>query len=863
MKKFKLIAASLLASSVLFVGCEKKKDNPVNPGPAEETIFTTEKLGNFVGEFYAQDYVLSISQEGATLSKAGAQISLTNGTIEGTNFATKATYSDEEGKSYSLEWKSAYWDKNALGLELPTLTFGEEEIQFQPSVSSIQGWYDGWDGEMSESLAIYIISNEFDIEANAFQMYSCNFSYQFIDKGFHLFSSYVDYAGATRLALSWFDNLDLERGYNESDWNYYVTISKETNEIVLNTISSVVRLSEPYWWTRPSMLLGSYWKEEYEDYGLDVFYESGLFFTFDETEKTVYVEYDEEPLTLTSALDEEGSYYIVGDMIIRGTTSGILITTEEGTKDYIPFFTSDLFNLQDCEYKLGDETVGVLTDWDTWESYFSINGEHADSVCVSIYENKLAYKATYGEDVYYMLPFDGYYGATVIKNEEVNVYLNEEYLGYLFVGDYYFSNGRLLRIDYDLNVLISTGEFDYGAYDYVWNLVGQGNYVYSKEYESFTLAFDENSMIIPLDQEKYIFAIISGENSDFLISTMTIDMVFGNWSSGTSSLIVSDSIIMNEQEYDFYGYNVFLSAYGEILPALTFGFEETGESYIVLFDNSGLVLYDGETLEFIDTFVDEGILGNAFGTYCYYGAYGIETIKFEEDGTLTVDTLNEDGTGNIPVVYDYDVSINDSCLLEVDFYIENGGEEFVVPLIFDGNGHCSIFEINYLSSDFLAIQGLYGTNAENVFTVCDTNFFLNGTKFDLSSSHNGVFTGYFGFDYYSISFDTNSVTIEKTDGETIILIKNEISVSTFKTGIHENVAGLSRDIKVEDDGIYIRNTGSEEFTKVTEFYYVIDDAGNVSIQFNNSFAYTFTISIVDGEVVITGESSLPPLPPIF
>ena len=810
---------------------------------SESKNFTEEKLGYLSGEFYAYDYVLNVSKDGATLAKGNEVTSLTNEKIEGTKYSTKVSYKGSDSRDYTLSWKAAEWDIYEFGYMLPTLEIAGNDgaMQFQPSIASIQGWYDGWEDEMDSSLEIYIVQNDFDSEANMFQMYGCNGSYEYIGRSFHLASSFVDVDGETRIGLSWFDDADLEAGHNYEDWNYWVKVNKNNNRLYMMWFED----AGAAWWARPSMLVQSYWKDEYSDLGLDALYEFGLYFTVDEDEQTVSIE-DGDPITYETCLDENGVFYKVGDMEIRGTSTGLTIKEGESVEDYIPFFTSELYDIQYTGFVNGENTVKYDTDWDTWEDNFFINDEPADTISVIRYGDELAYKATKGDDTYIVVPFYDSDAVRVLKNDEDNLWFSE-YLCWQFAGDYVTADGKTLTIGDDLMLYIGEDE------------LGQGTYGYNEEFDVITLNCGEHSIFIA-NSDIGLLLDLTETGADMLLATWKANAIFGDWSNGKVSLSVeTEKVTYNEKEYTFGGYTLLITGSGLVPAAKFFDLEDM---FYFTFDDSGLTLFDADLL-FVSSFVGNDVLPSIVGTYVYVGEYGEEKITYTADGKLFVSVMKDDKTGIETKEFDYNpFTYLDESTWEDFVVLEFIFKEVPVDIKFDFNGHASIFDIKYTSEAYLGIQGLYGTTSDKILSVIDTKITYNGYSFDVEEIDGNVFSGYLGWsDTCTMTFGENQVTVQVNDNDPVILEKNETQLEDFITPVHENVGNLNRDIKVTADGIFIRITGDEEFTKVTDYEYKIDDSGNVSIEFENSAAYKFTIKIEEGVVVITGESSLPPLPP--
>lgn len=810
---------------------------------SESKNFTEEKLGYLSGEFYAYDYVLNVSKDGATLTNGDGVISLTNEKIEGTKYSTKVSYKGSDKCDYILSWKTAKWDVHEIGYMLPTLeVVGKNtDMQFQPSIESIQGWYDGWEGEINKSNTIYIIQNDFDSLANMYQMYICSGSFEYLGKGYHIASSFIDVDGETHIGLSWFDNQDLEAGYNYEEWNYWVKVNKNNNRLYMMWFDN----GGAAWWSRPNMFALNFWKDEYTELGLDAFYESGFYFSnIDEVAETVCIE-DGEPVSYETCLDELGSYYKIGDMVIRGTRTGMTITQSDEVMDYIPFFTADLVDLQYSKYLDGENSIEYSLDWDSWVDAIFVNDEMADTSSIIRYGDKLAYKATKGDNVYIITPFYETDAIKVFANNEEKIYFYE-YLSYEYEGSFITDDNKLLEIDTDLNITLD-GE-----------LIAQATFGYNAEWDIITVNFEGHQIFIAND-ERGLFLDLQESGLKMLLAEDVANSIFGDWSNGKISLSIEpEKVTYNGKEYAFDGYELLINNYNELVPVAKFNDAE--ESYFFTFDASGLGLYNYSNMEFVSSFIEEDYFSYIVGEYIYLGEYGEEKVAFTNDGRLFVDVLKDDKSGVETKEFDYNpfISVDDECIgLEFEF------KGVQVDILFDGRGHASIFDINYTLEAFANHQGLFGTTSDQVFFVNDTRAVYNGNELYVESTEENVFNCTMNdTDSVKVTFDENGVTIVVNEEAPIALEKNPIQLEDFITPVHENVGNLSRDIKVTEQGIFIRITGGSEFKQVTDFEYKIDESGNVSIEFFDSVVYKFTISINEGVVEVKGESSLPPLPPL-
>lgn len=816
-----------------------------------KVVFTDEQLGFLSGKFNASDLVLNVTKDGASVSFGEEVMPLKNVKIEGEKYSTVITYKDATGAECTLSWKQAEYDKHGFGFMLPTLNVGGKEVQFQPDIAEYQGWYDAW-GELDYSVVYYILTNNFNSEANMYDMDIFNWSYETCYKDVYFAAiSYKDIEGETKLCVSWFDTADLELGFNYVEWNYYFDKDSETGKI------QMISMDSEYieWSTMPGYLVGTYWDDQFEADGLYALGD-GMYFICDEGEKTLefYKNYDlVEEGSYSEGFDENGQFVMFNDKKIRGTSEEMSIETAEGVKNYVPFFTSALFAMQYTAYSTAEESIILETDYETWEENFFVNGEPADYATLTLYEGNIVYKFTKDGNIYYVNPYVSEDFVEVTKNGVSSLYFSE-YLSWRFVNNYIDIEDNPFIIDDSYNIT-------YDGQDW-----GHAEYVYDEYFEQVGLHFplgDGGMTVFEFYPELGVYCFVGDASYDdygFLFTEYMGHSYYGTFSDGTVTFEAhvedGEKIIKYAgKTLNFVKYTLLSGSDGSFVPGVVLVNPLSKIQYTLALFGDSMQLYDTSkgTYDYITVFVDASLFEGVPGEYDFVGQYGIEKVIFTEDGKLYVDTSNatHDGIELIQYAYYPFVTYSGELGLAFDY------NETEVHVVFDGNGHASIFDINYVKKEFFDVQGLYGTSADSMLYVVDTNIVYNGEKMYVSEVNGNVFSGSFGMDDATVTFVEGEVVIQIGENDPVTLAMNATQLSSFKTEVHENVGELSRDIKVEDDGVYIRNTGDKEFTKVTDFEYVIDESGNVSIQFVNSLFYTFTISIVEGEVVVTGVSSMP------
>lgn len=833
-------------------------------------VFTKEKLGYLAGKFYAFNYVLEVGVEGATISYGEEKVALTNHLIKGSGFETKVSYKDPSGGAYYLSWEKSYYsrsyDQNEkkmvdLGLMVPTIKVGKQSIQFQPDMTSLSGWYDGafefplWDSSeysWDESILCYVLGNEFDPEVNMFNSNVVSFSYEDSVEGQHIYSAFKEVEGEVYQTVSFFDSSDLAAGYNYTDFSYIAEKDAEDGKIYL------LYATDPEYagfWTRPSMLMGEYLKPE--DVGMSLadfeYYYDYLFFSeLDEELGTVCVEWDS--VEVEEGFDEKGAFVTVGDMKIRGTNWGITVEKEGKVEEYPFYFYNVLSDIEYTVFSSGENTIECNYDWDTWELCLYVDGVIASDCTVEVYNHQIAFCGKVDSDTYYMMPFDGTTAVKVVKNGESSYYFNAWELSFRFVGDYYTSDMTLFAISDDGEMKVTIGEGE----------AQTGLFTYSEEYDAAVLEFGEGDIIIRLNSDKKLFAWLTadGKGGSILYEQSLVDSIYGKWGSGTQNLYVEeDKVIIGSNNYTIKGLDVLQDGFGDLIPAIFF--ESNLAKYAIIPEGQYLQVLKGDltgSFAFYGSFIQLGIIDQMEGEFIAYTELGNETIVFK-DGEFQIDAQGEEPGTLERLTLDYylfqeeDIAVIQFEYGEVSVNVEYDSEFNHVTV---GIGE---FALTYLRKEFFDVQGLYGTSKDSYFSVVDSTIVCNGEEMIVDSVNGSIISGFIGTDYVSATFSEGSVSVVVGEAEPVVLSKNEVQLSDFIVDVQENVGDLSRDIKVTEYGIFIAFTGTDSFEKVTDFEYVIDDSGNVSIVFENSLIYTFTISIEEGEVVISGESSLPPLPP--
>lgn len=908
MKRMKLMLASLLLCGSLFTGCSEEKHSHTFSSEwttnethhwhaatcehAEEKsdygehvfgsngecscgyydeehdaslrVFTAEKLDKLVGKFNSSECSMSITVDGAVIESGGETRTLHNQKIKGTGFETIVTYTDDTSNVYTLKWAKADFDKHDIGYMVPSLSVKgvEGSIQLQPSIAEAQGWYDGYQMEMDYGLQIYIVSDTFNKEVGMYQMFSANFSYEYMVESIYLASSYVKIGKQVYLGLAMFDNQDLERGHNEETWNYFLTKDEKSGTLYM---CDVVGEHYQEWWTRPSFFLGEFLQASTSEYTLSEIFSyynyDAYSFSVNEEKQTVSIGYD-DPVPYVEGFDEQGAYCVVGDLKIRGTNYGISVE-KEGVVEVCPvYFSSAFFNLQFVDsfkfYVTSNLSlsVGLVCDmdWDTWEEdyYVAIDGEKADESELVIFNNKVYLKATVGEDEIYFAPYDEgivevYFGDSICK-------FVDDSLCYNLVGEYFTGELATYEIcdDYEVKFEEQSIGFAYPSYD--------------EYYDTICLKLDNGGIIFELVSDCGIIGVEMNGEDNILYNKDYVESFYGTYAGSIGVVGISDTEFTIENEtLEMVGINALTFGDGSVYPAFMFGYGQN-VNYFAVLEQTGVSIYKERSGDqgpvYYGSVIPKEMLDSVVGEYDYLGAYGVEKIVLTDSYELSVHVMNETKDDIVFTQVDYN-SYNQYGEVVLEFIYVTSEGVAPVQIHFDGNNHANIFVVKYLEKVFFDNQGLYGTSSDSFVSITDNTINCNGSEVVISEVNGNVVTGTLDSTPVEIQLLGTSVVVTIDGSAPVTYSKVNVSYADFACEPALNVGNLGEDIKVTAQGVFAHSQYDAEgvWTQITDCHFEFDDNGEVIIVASYKMAYTYTISIVEGNVVIEGESSLPPLPP--
>lgn len=824
----------LVASALLLVGLAGCGSNPT-PTP-QSVVFTEEQLGLLMGDFYAEGSALTIGTTGATLVSGEEEIELKNVLLTGTGFDTKITYTCSEGQI------TVSWSKDDVKQVLVTL--GEDSVTFQPSLESVKGWYTG-DGYSGSGYYTYITTNDFSDEYGLFEG-AVAYDTSIHEDSFGIESGYIEVEEEVKLYYGFYFLDDLSAPFE----SYYVEKDEDTGKIDLMYLD----------WAGFVSFESAVTPFDYEYFDSDTqdLFESLSFWGTDEEEKTVYVGWADVPSSYVEGFDEQGQFITVDDMLIRGTKYGITVEKDGEIKE-MPLNKYGLFSsMEDIEYVNGANKVKYYLDWDSFDYWLEVDGEKCDSFEYDVYNHQLMMKGTLNDDVYYV----DYYAdgvAYVEKNGEASLYLNVSKFASTYARDYFDNHSNVLHVGEDLTTTYLSQTFTGSlSYDEVYGVI---------------LILSNGASIVCVDETTGIYAMTQGDKATFIYDKNLVSSFFNiDYANQRYHLEIVDNdkyenklLIYKENTYYFDCFT-YLNIGDTYYPALVAAKGET--KLVVALTSSCVVLYQIEkdnSLTLISSFIPANLLMKATGTYKYDGPNGIETIKLSNKCVLTVDTATSETTFE-PVVYEYMPEVDEYGNVILSFEYQTDQGIFQVPVVFDLEGHASIFTINYTEVTILNNQGAY-TNGTDIVGLANNVLTFNGENVEITHITNNMIVANVDDDgnIIEVAFifaPGESVEITGYDTHSIILEKSDVSLTSF-TGEYINVSESGTDIIVDENGnISWRNTGSM-FPPIplnVDIDYVLIE-GKVAIQFEYA-GYLYTMQLVEGVPTVTAESTVPPPPPL-
>jgi len=782
--------------------------------------FTNENLGYLVGTFYGYSGELTIDEDGATLvTVADNVVEYTNGTLKGKGFNTVATYTDPNGKEITVSWSEG--DKKTVVVDDDVWP-----INYQPSLESIVGWYTGY-GDADTYNIVYQVSNDFDIAYDSFNVGMASAYYGFYPVANYAKSYFIDYQNEVRLG-----------------WDFYYSdeLTEPTAECYVEYLNNgkidlvYLEWDEMLFESSVSVFNYSYFDENEGDFGI---YGYGLYFSgLDEEAKTVYVKDEWDPCTYVEGYDEKGTYIVVNESVIRPTRFGVTVETEESTLEMPYFNYLGFMSMYDCTFNSEDTAIFYEFDYETWEDKVTVNGQAAQSTYVN-FNHYMTLKVTCGDKVYYIIPGDYDNTIKVTLNDVESIFINVEAVKPQFVKSY-FATGYAFSIDD--NLMVSVG----------------GDSIQGKIYfnDEIGIVFEMgNYFLVPMNEDGTVYAIIDKGNFSmtYAIDNAYLESFLGNWTSGKKALDFTASSMTYASNVIWSANGTYsvqaISVSGDFCPCFL-SQDSASKSYLILFLDSGIVVYDGTTYDMLDSFIPSQKFFSIVGTYNYHGENGLEQISLDINGKLVVDTSSSSGTGIEPVEYDYIAFMSDDEVV-LEFNYQGTG----VDIYFDLKGHASIFMFSYLNETLDNYQGAF-TDGTHILSITDNQVILDGTVVTVDTAEDNIIDGKCGTKDVSILFEDGNAYID-LEGINYTLAKSNISLSSFK-GTYNNVSDLGYNVIVKDDGIYWGMEGFE--SKISSYQYVLE-GGEVVIKFSQA-GIDYTMAIVDDVPTVTGKSNIPVPPPL-
>ncbi len=259
----------------------------------------------------------------------------------------------------------------------------------------------------------------------------------------------------------------------------------------------------------------------------------------------------------------------------------------------------------------------------------------------------------------------------------------------------------------------------------------QGNFAYHSEY-GIVLTFDNNYFIpyayktdSDLNDEYFGYVLVRQNNE--------VSVVRANYLTDCEGLFTNDGT--HTLEYDEYelkidgtkvSYNLeFLRNTSTGVFTLAFSFTAGGEKYYAIYSENSYTIYNSQ-FQYVNYYFPMSIFQSLRGNYVYDGQFGKEYIRFKDDGKLTLDCYNAEGTGLVRDVEasSFSVSATDSYISVSAIITMPSGSTVQVPM-FKDDGAILIGDLIYLEEVLYDLQGIYGDGSSNAMMIYQNAIYIN------------------------------------------------------------------------------------------------------------------------------------------
>lgn len=710
---------------------------------------------------------------------------------------------------------------------------------FQPNVSKYAGTYSAFAPEDeyhgSEYNNYFILDPNFDVGRDVYptSRYSPAYSY---------FSSEQGWYSIARIRLGIFNQRYYSIEFYDSDAYGY-------GELPIVNLETGYKLDAG----------------DYDTYYLDEGAYQNLSLYDEASGESVSLSLSSEEKTLTFG-EKSGSYQIGYDDL--GMNLKVSFGEEEAKlrllDHYLTYESGDKTTVY--PYDSIDDMMGTFTDkvdtfsydfdLDTYEYALKFNGETVETYAFVTENNRKSFSFDVDGTHYVVSPDKSEVAVRVKKGNDVSYYINEDRYGYLFVDSFVAhdkDNSFTLTVDSDFAYSLNgeTGETSY-------------SYSHGDRYPSLVLEGSANNKKLTPVFESAGYYVLESDNADdvTLYSGATLEKVYETYSSnGKDTLVLTeDKLTYDNKSYDY-----------EFAPYYNDG---TGYYYFAINSDFGYYISSLDGCLYNDeySFIYKDIFSSIAGTYSLYGKYGVENIKMSEDGNLTLDTLNDEGTGlDKDVAYTYqiittsDTKGNIIPIVGFDYVKAN-----LTVLIYFYDDHVTIAGLDYYRYGFLESWGVYlDDTSENILHFNNGDIYLNGDALTITSMKESDGKVVYETSEGTISIDfagaTASAKLETSEGTTTSFTrKYDFDGYEKFAGEYEVNDTTLKFAKVSGNSITYKATIGEgayaTTVEIGKMKFVLKD-GNVSLEISYYSSKYYLTMDESGTVSASYESTIPTPPP--
>ena len=379
---------------------------------------------------------------------------------------------------------------------------------------------------------------------------------------------------------------------------------------------------------------------------------------------------------------------------------------------------------------------------------------------------------------------------------------------------------------------------------------GKGNATYSythgDKYPSLLVKYQGKDALLSLVQSDIGYYTLTTEGNIYdLYSKTALDKVYDTYSKdGSSDFSVTEEKLVKDGKDHIYSFTPVLQPKNGL-----YLFGITLDDGTVYQNNLHGCFYNDK-----ESYIRKSLFSSLYGTYSGYGKYGIENIKFKEDGKLYLDSLNQDGTGLVrDVNYTYSILTNQSDEIAIYF---NYSPSLQVQLLFEEDA-VKITDLSYYREELVASWGTY-VDGDDVVFFQDDKVYLNGTL--LSFLKKEIKDG-------KLSWKTSDSTY-LFDGKGNLSVKKDDTTKTFtRKFTFQDYEKFYGTYTINNQSVVFKKSSlndSFEVSGTSYSYYITKHNGKYALT-SSVFGSTYYLMLdeTSGEITTDYESSipLPPAPP--